>query len=95
MWVGAQAKTNGLVDQLGGLDKAIEVVKQQAHLNASDRITLVPYPGRRSALELLLSRADPAAELDARVEKIAGKIGLQMLAGRGFLKMAPYTISVR
>ena len=95
VWVGAQAKTNGLVDQLGGLDKAIEVVKQQAHLNASDRITLVPYPGRRSALELLLSRADPAAEVDARLEKIAGKFTLQVLTERGFLKMAPYTISVR
>jgi protease-4 len=94
VWVGAQAKTNGLVDQLGGLDKAIEVVKQQAHLNPSDKITLVPYPGRRSALELLLSRADPAAELNARLEKIAGKFTLQVLAERGFLKMAPYTISV-
>ncbi len=32
VWVGAQAKDNGLVDQLGGLDRAIEVLKQQAHM---------------------------------------------------------------
>ncbi len=36
VWVGAQAKENGLVDELGGLDRAIEILKQQAHMPASD-----------------------------------------------------------
>src|ERR1700733_7031327 len=77
VWVGAQAKDNGLVDQLGGLDRAVEVLKQQAHMSPSDRITLVPYPGRRSVLDLLFSRADPAAEVHIRMEKILGKLPLQ------------------
>jgi protease IV len=95
VWVGAQAKDNGLVDQLGGLDRAIEVLKQQAHMSASDRVTLVPYPGRRSVFDLLLSRADPAAEVQMRVEKVLGKLPLQALSERGFLKVMPYSISVR
>ena len=51
VWVGAQAKENGLVDQLGGLDRAVEILKQRAHMSASERVTLVPYPGRRSIFE--------------------------------------------
>jgi len=95
VWVGAQAKANGLVDQLGGLDRAIEVLKQQAHMSPSDRVTLVPYPGRRSVLDLLFSRADPTAEVQMRLQKVLGKLPLQTLSQRGFLKVMPYSISVR
>lgn len=94
VWVGAQAKDNGLVDQLGGLDRAVEVLKQQAHMSPSDRVTLVPYPGRRSVLDVLFSRADPTAQMQVRLQKILGKLPLQMLSQRGFLKVMPYTISV-
>jgi protease IV len=94
VWVGAQAKDNGLVDQLGGLDRAVEVLKQQAHMSPSDRVTLVPYPGRRSVLDLLFSRADPTAEVQLRLEKILGKLPLQQLSQRGFLKVMPYSINV-
>jgi protease-4 len=95
VWVGAQAKENGLVDQLGGLDRAIEVLKQQAHMSASDRVTLVPYPGRRSVFDVLFSRGDPAAEVRIQVEKVLGKLPLQVLSEKGFLKVMPYSISVR
>jgi protease IV len=94
VWLGAQAKQNGLVDQLGGLDRAIEVLKQQAHMSPSDRVTLVPYPGRRSVFDLLFSRADPAAEIQTRMEKILGKLPLQALSQHGFLKVMPYSIRV-
>ena len=95
VWTGAAAKGNGLVDQLGGLDRAVEVLKQQAHMSPSERVTLVPYPGRRSIFELLFSRTDPTAEVQMRLEKIVGKLPLQALSERGFLKMMPYSITVR
>jgi protease-4 len=82
------------VDQLGGLDRAIEVLKQRAHMSPSDRVTLVPYPGRRSVFEMLFSRADPAAEVQMQMEKILGKLPLQSLSQRGFLKVMPYSLSV-
>jgi protease-4 len=94
VWLGAQAKENGLVDQLGGLDRAIEVLKQQAHMAPSDRVTLVPYPGRRSVFDLLFSRADPTAEVRVQLEKILGKLPFQALSERGFLKVMPYSITV-
>jgi len=95
VWLGAQAKQNGLVDQLGGLDRAVEILKQQAHMSPSDRVTLVPYPGRRSVFDLLFSRADPTAEVQMRMEKIVGKLPFEALSQRGFLKLMPYSISVR
>jgi len=95
VWVGAQAKENGLVDQLGGLDRAVEILKERAHMPASERVTLVPYPGRRSIFDQVFSRADPAAEVQLRLEKILGKLPLQALSERGFLKVMPYSISVR
>jgi hypothetical protein len=64
-------------------------------MSASDRVTLVPYPGRRSVLDLLVSRADPTAEVRTRLEKILGKLPLQALSEQGFLKVMPYSVSVR
>jgi hypothetical protein len=64
-------------------------------MSSSDRITLVPYPGRRSVLDLLFSRADPSAEVQMRLEKILGKFPLQALSQHGFLKLMPYSITVQ
>jgi hypothetical protein len=64
-------------------------------MSASERVTLVPYPGRRSIFDQVFSRADPAAEVQLRLEKILGKLPLQALSERGFLKVMPYSISVR
>lgn len=94
VWVGAQAKDNGLVDQLGGLDGAIAALKQEAHMPPSEAVTLVPYPRRRSVFELLFSRSDPTAEVQMRLEEVLGKFPLQLLSQRGFLQIMPYSISV-
>lgn len=66
VWLGTQARDNGLLDELGGLDRAIAMVKKKAGIPASARITLVPYPAKRSLLELLLSsREDESPAVDA------------------------------
>jgi protease-4 len=53
VWTGHQAKENGLVDSLGGLDAALAIVKQRAKLAADAEVELVTYPPRRSFYELL------------------------------------------
>ena len=53
MWTGRQAKQNGLVDELGGLDRAIAVAKQRAKIAADSDVELVVYPPRKSFYELL------------------------------------------
>jgi protease IV len=44
VWTGLQAKERKLVDELGGLDKAIEIAKKRAGLAAEARVRLAEYP---------------------------------------------------
>lgn len=53
VWTGAQAKERGLVDALGGLDAAVSIAKQRAHIPADDEVDLVVYSPRRSFYEAL------------------------------------------
>ncbi|HTS48864.1 MAG TPA: signal peptide peptidase SppA [Bryobacteraceae bacterium] len=95
VWLGAQAKQNGLVDDLGGLDRAIDLVKQKAHIGSGERITLVPYPGRRSVLDMLFSRADDSAAAELKINKLIGHVPIEVLKHGGFLKLMPYSIQVK
>jgi len=53
VWTGQQARELGLVDQLGGLDAAVAVAKQRAHIPVDEDVELVVYPPRRSFYEAL------------------------------------------
>jgi protease-4 len=53
VWTGRQAKQNGLVDALGGLQTALAVAKQRAHLSPDAEVEVVTYPPKRSFYELL------------------------------------------
>jgi protease-4 len=66
VWTGAQAKGLGLVDDLGGIDRAVALAKERAKIDAGAEVELVVYPPRRSFYELLsdpLSSAGEAAAL--------------------------------
>jgi protease-4 len=53
VWTGLQAMQNGLVDSLGGLDRAIALAKQRAKIPAESEVELVVYPPRKSFYELV------------------------------------------
>ncbi|HUI27981.1 MAG TPA: signal peptide peptidase SppA, partial [Candidatus Kryptonia bacterium] len=53
VWTGAQAKDNGLVDELGGFTRAVEVAKVAAGLSADQDVRLTFYPRPKGALERL------------------------------------------
>ena len=53
VYTGRQAKTLGLVDQLGGLHEAILAAKKSAGLKAEDQIDLLPLPRRKTFFEEL------------------------------------------
>ncbi|HZR23439.1 MAG TPA: signal peptide peptidase SppA [Vicinamibacterales bacterium] len=53
VWTGRQAKQNHLVDELGGLDRAIAIAKQRAKIAADSDVEIVIYPPRKSFYELL------------------------------------------
>jgi protease-4 len=58
VWTGAQGQERGLVDEFGGLDRAIEVAKDLAKLPRDKGVhrVILPYP--RTFLQELLSEGD-------------------------------------
>jgi protease-4 len=53
VWTGRQAREFGLVDELGGLDRAIQIATTRARLDPSGHVDLVIYPPARSLYEVL------------------------------------------
>jgi len=53
VWTGQQAKQIGLVDELGGLDRALVLAKEHANINRDAEVELVVYPPRRTLYESL------------------------------------------
>jgi protease-4 len=53
VWTGTQAKERGLIDEFGGLEKAIEVAKQLANLPADKDVRRVAYPEGKTFFERL------------------------------------------
>jgi protease-4 len=56
VWTGRQAQERGLVDALGGLDRAVAVAKERAGIPADEDVELVTYPPRRTLYEALADR---------------------------------------
>jgi protease-4 len=59
VWTGAAAKTIGLVDELGGLDRAIEVARQEAGIGRGETVAVAFYPAPPSWLDLFFERREP------------------------------------
>ena len=52
VWTGRQAKQLGLVDELGGLDRAVAIAKQRAKIPQDSEVELVIYPPKKSFYEI-------------------------------------------
>ncbi|UCE06132.1 MAG: signal peptide peptidase SppA [bacterium] len=54
-WMGDQAKKHGLIDELGGLDRAIELAREKAAIDSTEKVKVVVYTIQKSWIEKLLS----------------------------------------
>jgi len=66
VWTGAQAKQIGLVDELGGLDKAIEIAAAKVKLKPGSYKVSV-YPKAKSFVDELLNSATSESSLSERL----------------------------
>ena len=66
VWTGQQGKERGLVDEYGGLDKAIEIAKQLANIPAEKGIQRVILPKPPSFFEELMSSGGNDEDTEAR-----------------------------
>ena len=101
VWMGSQALANGLVDELGGFDRAVELAKEAAGLDPEDGVTLVPYPEPKEFLELLLEGNWRAAEspvttyIRSTLGELGGSVPWPVLLRGGLMYVAPYSIEIR
>jgi protease IV len=66
VWTGLQAKERGLVDEFGGLNKAIEIAKQLANLPAEKDVKRVVFPAPRPFFQELFGAEDEEATIEIK-----------------------------
>jgi len=94
VWLGSQAKARGLVDEVGGIDKALELVKQKAKIPAGERVSLNIYPGRHSLLELIMKKSQEDM-LEAKLAQVLGRMPFRAWMRGGYLRTMSYWFEVR
>jgi protease-4 len=97
VWMGAQANKNGLVDRLGGLDVAVDLIREKAKLGPKAAVNLISYPPRRSLLDALFN-ASPETYAEAKANEylrsMTGGFPSQALLRGGILELMPMSITV-
>ena len=88
VWTGLQAKRVGLVDDLGGLERALAVAKQRAGLSPTAEVQVVTYPPRRTIFDMV-SESLQSQGTEAGVAAVLGPeerrmIGILTAPGRLF-----------
>jgi protease-4 len=105
IWTGRQAKENGLIDELGSLEDAIEAARVLAKLPAGKEPELLQLPKSKNFLETLLdemggTRApslrtrDVLRELPQLRSKLRGLDSLLQLRSEPVWLMLPYRIEI-
>lgn len=69
VWTGTQAKANGLVDEFGGLEKAIEIAKQLANLPADKDVRRVVFPAPRPFLETIFGSDESTVSAEQKAQR--------------------------
>jgi protease-4 len=70
--LGEQGKQNGLVDEYGGLDKAIEIAKQLSGIPADKGVRRVIFPAPRTFFEQIFSfEPDEDSQIKLRQQRAA------------------------
>ncbi len=94
VWTGSQAKEHGLVDELGGLSRAIELAKELAGIPAEEGVGLVIWPKKISLWEVLMGRwfSSTKTGLHPELEKILSVF--QLLGGEKNLALMPFWFTV-
>ncbi len=94
VWLGSQAKANDLIDDLGGIDRAVELLKQKAGIPPGEQVKLVAYPPHRNIWDQLVGRpADPLAS--APVLAFLRRFATSTWLHGGMLKLMPCSIEVK
>jgi len=68
VWTGRQARELKLVDDLGGLVRAMEAARELVGISPETELRLVVWPARRSLLDIILGRKTEFARAESTLE---------------------------
>lgn len=99
VWLGADARERGLVDDLGGLTLAVDKIREKAGLGSDEAVRLVVFPERKSLFQQLMQKDEDTVEsapfsAGRALLKEAGPGIAPWLAG-GMLKSMPFRLEIR
>jgi protease IV len=72
VWTGAKAKELGLVDDLGGIDRAVAAAAKLAGL---EKYRTTDFPETKKGFELLIEKFDPSKKEDALAKRMQAELG--------------------
>jgi protease-4 len=90
VWTGAQARDLKLVDELGGLTKAVELAKGLAGIAREEEVRLVVWPKKRTFWESLLGRRAPESVLDMRPGLKQAALALRLMERNRIWAVMPF-----
>src|SRR6476646_11935922 len=68
VWTGTQGRANGLVDDFGGLEKAISVAKELANLPADKDVRRVVFPAPKPFFQTFFDSEDSSVSADEKAQ---------------------------
>ncbi|MDH3602051.1 MAG: signal peptide peptidase SppA, partial [Candidatus Tectomicrobia bacterium] len=99
VWTGEQAQELGLVDQLGGMDTALQLAKEAAGIAAGESVTLVYYPKPKGLLTALFERFSQQSAVPLRLPQPLRNMVAHLIpfvdAPRGPLLLMPALLHIR
>ena len=84
VWTGEDARQHGLVDDLGGLDRAVELAREAAGIEAGAALRLEFYPREPTLLQMLAETR--SAPLPASLGRLLSQLETRP---RGALELPP------
>jgi protease-4 len=90
VWTGRQAREIKLVDELGGLTKAIELAKGLAGIAREEEVRLIVWPKKRTFWESLLGRRAPEGLLDMRPGLKQAALALKLMERNRVWAVMPF-----
>lgn len=92
VWTGRQAKANGLVDELGGIDKALEVLKAKGKLDKD--LPVVLYPPKSNLFAKLFGPKDEEEAMARMMERYLG-VRMPSRLETGFQYRMPVMLEIK
>ena len=76
VWLGIDAVENGIIDELGGLDKALQIAKQLAGISPKQNFDIITYPKPKSFAEQINEIISFSPQIS--INQLATKMGLDI-----------------